>query len=101
MQRTSKYRSHPNRQQREILSAQFDMCRELYNAALQERMESYEMTPKGVTWLQQQSQLPAIQEVRPEFKNVHAQTLQAILIRLNRSFQDFFRRLKKGQACHA
>src|SRR6266481_6602031 len=75
MQRTFKYRLYPNRKQRETLAAQLDLCRELYNAALQERMESYKTTRKGVTWLQQQSQLPAIKEVRPEFKSVHAHTV--------------------------
>src|SRR6266480_4114949 len=90
MQRTFKYRLYPNRKQRETLSAQLDLCRELYNAALQERIESYKTTGKGVTWLEQQAQLPAIKEVRPEFKSVHAHTLQAVLIRLNRSFHNFF-----------
>jgi putative transposase len=75
MQRTFKYRLYPNRQQRETPAAQLEMCRELCNAALQERMESYKTTGKGVTWLQQQAQLPAIKEVRPEFKSVHAHTL--------------------------
>jgi len=89
MQRTFKYRLYPNRKQRETLAAQLDLCRELYNAALQERMESYKTTRKGVTWLQQQSQLPAIKEVRPEFKSVHAHPLQAALIRLHRSFQNW------------
>jgi putative transposase len=88
MQRTFKYRLYPNRQQRETLAAQLDLCRELYNAALQERIASYKTTRKSVTWLQQQSQLPAIKEVRPEFKSVHAHTLQAVLIRLNRSFSE-------------
>lgn len=97
MQRTFKYRLYPNRKQREILAAQLDMCRELYNAGLQERIESYKTVGKGVTWLQQQSQLPDIKEVRPEFKTVHAHTLQAVLIRLNRSFQNFFRHVKKGE----
>ena len=96
MQRTFKYRLYPNRQQRETLAAQLDLCRELYNAALQERIASYKTTRKGVTWLQQQAQLPAIKEVRPEFKRVHAHTLQAVLIRLNRSFQNFFRRVKNN-----
>jgi putative transposase len=97
MQRTFKFRLYPNRRQREILSAHLDMCRELYNAALQERMESYKTTGKGVTWLQQQAQLPAIQEIRPEFKTVHAHTLQAVLLRLNCSFRNFFRRVKNGE----
>src|SRR2546421_6830203 len=60
MQRTFKYRLYPNRKQRETLAAQLELCRELYNAALQERIESYKTTRKGVTWLQQQSQLPAV-----------------------------------------
>jgi putative transposase len=99
MRRTFKYRLYPNRKQREILSARLHMCRESYNAALQER--TYNITRKGVTWFELQSQLPAIQEARPEFKNVHAHSLQGALIRLNRSFQNFLRRVKKGQACHA
>ncbi len=53
MQRTLKYRLYPNRKQRDVLAAQLGMCRELYNAALQERIESYKTTGKGVTWLQQ------------------------------------------------
>ena len=97
MQRTFKYRLCPNRKQRETLTLQLDLCRELYNAALQERIESYKTTQKGVTWRQQQSQLPAIKEVRPEFKSINAHTLQAVLIRLNRSFQNFFRRVKQGR----
>ena len=97
MERTFKYRLYPNRKQRETLAAQLDLCRELYNAALQERMASYKTTGKGVTWLQQQAQLPAIKEVRPEFKSVHAPTLQAVLIRLHRSFQNFFRRVQKNE----
>src|SRR5947207_13158485 len=52
---------------------------------------------KGVTWLEQQSQPTAIKAARPEFKSVHAHTLQAVLIRLNRSFQNFFRRVKKNE----
>src|SRR2546429_9969325 len=98
MQRTFKYRLYPNRKQRETLSAQLDLCRELYNAALQERIASYKTTRKGVTWLEQQAQLPSIKEVRPEFKSVHAHTLQAVLIRFNRPFQNFFRSVKKNRA---
>src|ERR1700719_4657191 len=48
MQRIFKYRLYPNRQQRETLAAQVDLCRELYNAVLQERIESYKTTGKGV-----------------------------------------------------
>ena len=96
MRRTYKYRLYPDRKQREILTLHLDLCRELFNAGLQERIDSYKHgTP--VRWLDQQAQLPAIKEVRPEFKNIHAHTLQAVLIRLHRSFQNFFRRVRQGQ----
>jgi putative transposase len=71
MQRTFKYRLYPNHKQQDSLAAQLDMCRELYNAAVPERIESYAYR-KAVTWLDQQAQLPAIKAVRPEFKNVRA-----------------------------
>ena len=98
MPRTFKYRLYAKRRQRETLAAQLDLCRELYNAALQERIASYKTMRKGVTWLEQQAQLPSIKEVRPEFKSVHAHTLQAVLLRLNRSFQNFFRGVKKNES---
>jgi putative transposase len=82
MQHTYKYRLYPNRKQREILTLHLDLCRELFNAGLQERIDSYKHG-SPVRWADQQAQLPAIKEVRPAFKNIHGHTLQA-LIRLHR-----------------
>jgi putative transposase len=72
------------------------LCRELYHAALPERIESYQTHRKGVTWLEQPSPLPASKEARPEFKNLHAPRPQAVLIGLHRAFQNFFGRIRKG-----
>ena len=96
MHRIFKYRLYPNRKQRMMRDTHLMLCRE-YNAGLPERIECYKTNRKGVTWLEQQSQLPAIKEARPEFKNIHAHTLQAVLIGLNRAFQNFFGRVGKGQ----
>ena len=38
---TFKYRLYPNRLQREKLQATLDLCRELYNAGLQERRDAW------------------------------------------------------------
>ena len=38
--KTFKFRLYPNRPQREKLTATLDVCRELYNAGLQERIEA-------------------------------------------------------------
>jgi len=39
--KTLKFRLYPNRSQRERLTATLDVCRELYNAGLQERIEAW------------------------------------------------------------
>src|SRR5437016_8547487 len=39
--KTFKFRLYPNRQQRDKLTATLDVCRELYNAGLQERIEAW------------------------------------------------------------
>ncbi|HEV2459304.1 MAG TPA: transposase, partial [Ktedonobacterales bacterium] len=45
----------------------------------------------------QSAQLPTIKQVRPEYRDVHAQVLQDVLTRLDRAFQTFFRRVKAGE----
>ena len=46
--RTFKYRLYPNREQREKLQATLEVCRELYNAALQERREAWASARKSI-----------------------------------------------------
>jgi putative transposase len=41
--------------------------------------------------------LPAIKDVRPEYREVHSQVLQDVLTRLDRAFAAFFRRVKAGE----
>jgi len=72
-------------------------CRELYNAALQERREAWQKCGVSVTEASQSAQLPAIKEVRPEYRDIHSQVLQDVLMRLDRAFQAFFRRAKNGE----
>src|SRR5436309_957119 len=92
-----KYRLYPNRQQEAALVETLDRCRELYNAALQERKEAYRMAGKTLTFAHQSAELPAVKEVRPEYWNINAQVLQDVLHRLDKAFQAFFRRLRDGE----
>ena len=39
--KTFKFRLYPNRQQRDKLHVTLDVCRELYNAGLQERIDAW------------------------------------------------------------
>jgi putative transposase len=71
-------------------------CRELYNAGLHERREAWQQCGVSITAASQSAQLPAIKDVRPEYRAVHAQVLQDVLTRLDRAFQAFFRRVRAG-----
>jgi putative transposase len=71
-------------------------CRELYNAGLQERKAAWETCRVSVSFAMQSAQLPAIKEVRPEYRDIHAQVLQDVLRRLDKACAAFFRRLQAG-----
>jgi putative transposase len=96
MIRTYKYRLYPTRKQGERLTWWLDRCRELYNAALQERRDAYKMCKVSVNYYAQANQLPAIKEARPEYGEVNAQVLQNVLRRADKAYAAFFRRVKIG-----
>ena len=91
------YRLYPTRAQEEALARILDLTRELYNAALQERRDAYKKTGKSVTVYDQMRSLGEVKVVRPEYQGVYAQVLQETLKRLDRAFQGFFRRVKRGE----
>jgi putative transposase len=73
--KTFKFRLYPNRQQRDKLTATIDVCRELYNAGLEERIGSWKnRTP--VECYHQINQLPDIKETRPDVAGVRSLRLQ-------------------------
>jgi putative transposase len=94
---TFKYRLYPNRQQQEKLQATLDVCRELYNAALQERRDAWASHRKGIGYVAQANQLGSIKEVRPDVAAVHSQVLQDALCRVDKTFKSFFLRVKRKQ----
>ncbi|HEX6800425.1 MAG TPA: transposase [Ktedonobacterales bacterium] len=95
--KTFKYQLHPTPEQEQALETVLWRCRELYNAGLEERKLAWEKRSVSVTFAMQSAQLPAIKEVRPEYRDVNAQVLQDVLHRLDRAFQAFFRRVQAGE----
>lgn len=95
--RTFKFRLYPNRQQRERLQATLDVCRELYNAALQERRDAWTTTRKGIGYVSQANQLGEIKAIREDVASVHSQVLQDTLRRIDKTFKSFFLRCKRKQ----
>src|SRR5439155_26976119 len=91
------YRLYPTAKQAEHLTWVLDRCRELYNAALEERREAYRMAGKTRGYCEQARELPGLKEDCPEYKRVGSQVLQDVLKRVDLAFRAFFRRFKAGQ----
>jgi len=73
------------------------LCRQLYNASLQERRDAYQINRVSINYQAQQNQLPEIKVTNPEYKDIHSQVLQNVLKRCERAFGGFFRRIKAKQ----
>ena len=70
------------------------MCRELYNAMLQQRIYAYKMGRK-VNYYFQKKEIPEVKKAFPEFNNIHSQVLQDVAIRLDNTYNNFFRRAEE------
>src|SRR5260370_20004719 len=110
-----KYRIYSNKKQAEKLQWTLDRVRELYNAALQERRDAYEIMVRrhpnfydedtrqqlarahASSFEQQSGQLPEIKEVREEYQEIYSQVLQDMLHRVKKAFDDFFERVRAGK----
>ena len=97
MKKTFRYRAYLTEDQEPKAEEWLRLCRELYNAALQERSDAWRIAGASVNFFAQSAQLPEIKKTRPEFAGVCAQTLQNVLRRIDEAFGHFFRRVKSGE----
>ena len=88
---------YPNSAQTARLEAWTRLHCELYNAALEERIDAWKKQRKSISYLDQQNVLPQIKADRPEFVELGSHALQQTLRRLDLAFAAFFRRVKAGQ----
>jgi putative transposase len=97
MRKAFKYRVYPTKAQAVKLESWIDLCRELHNAAIEERRDSWRGAGISVSFYDQCKQLPEIKKERPELAEVYSQILQQALHRVDSAFQHFFRRVKSGE----
>jgi len=103
MRRAYRFRLYPKTKQAELLEQTLTLCRRLYNAGLEHRIIAYR-NDQSISYLQQQNELPQIKREMPEYGLVHSQVLQETLRRLDRAYQNFFRRVaekRKGKSVKA
>src|SRR5712692_3184701 len=98
MRKTFKYRIYPKKETEQKLYWTLTRYRELYNAALSERKDAYTYAGKSISYYDQQNDLPEIKaEIREEYQDIAAHVLQDVLRRLDRAFQNFFRRIENAE----
>ena len=98
MIRAFKYRIYPTCKQAASLHWTLDRCRELYNAALQERREAWKYEKKYISAFDQINDLPEIKrDIRPEYQEIGSHVLTDVIRRVDKAFKAFFRRVKAGE----
>ena len=97
MRKAFRYRLCPTKAQEAELFNQLRLCRNLYNAGLEERIGAYRKAKVSRNYYDQANLLGEIKEALPEYKGVYSQVLQDVLKRLDKAYQAFFRRVKAGQ----
>jgi len=97
LKRAYKYRLYPTKNQKHKLQGTLDLCKDLYNSALQERIEAYKKNKISLSVFDQIKELPLLKGELPEYGLIYSQVLQNVLKRLDLNFKSFFRRLKNHE----
>jgi putative transposase len=95
--KTFKYKLQPTPEQERELERVLLLCRQLYNVALEQRITAYQRCRVSVSRYQQEAELKDIRTEFPDYAAVHSHVLQDVLARLDRTYQAFFRRAKRGE----
>lgn len=97
MIKTYRFRVNPTARQIKTLEHTLEICRILYNSCLLDRKRTYEQTGKSLSRIDQQKILVADKQRISFLNDIHSQVLQNVLFRVERAFQNFFRRVKAGE----
>jgi putative transposase len=88
--RTYKFRIYPTDAQATALDSTLELCRELYNAMLRQRIYAFR-SGKKVNYKSQQNEIPEIKNTFPEYHNIHSLVIQDVARRLDKAYGNFFR----------
>jgi putative transposase len=71
--------------------------KDLWNGALEERIDKYRKTGKGASYDEQCAALTELRAQAPEYEQINCSAAQVTLRRLNKAFAAFFERVRLGQ----
>jgi putative transposase len=89
-----KHRLYPTRTQTAELDRMLGAFCDLYNAALQQRIEAYRRQGRTLRYVDQAGELRAVRAAEPALAAYSYSAEQQVLRRLDKAFRAFFRRLR-------
>ncbi len=96
MERTYKFRIYPNVVQMANLTNTLTLCRKLYNAGLEERIQAHK-AGQPTNYYKQKRELVEVKKELPEYSGVYSHALQDVMARLDKAYKGFFRRVSNGE----
>src|SRR5215467_5395248 len=96
--KTVQYKLQPTPEQERALEDVLHRCRTLYNRALEQPITWWRRGQgRSVSRYQQEAELKDLRAEFPEYAAVHSHVLQDVLARLDKTYQDVFRRVSAGE----
>ncbi len=92
--KTYKYCIYPTKKRTLILTQTLDACQILCNLCIVDRKNAFEKTGKRIMGIRRQEILKIDKSKINSLDGIHSQVLQNVLFRIDRSFQNPFRRVK-------
>jgi len=96
MRKTYLYKAKINKQTEANCNQWLGLCHNLYNQALEQRINAYKEKKESISAFKQMSQLPELRKSSTELKAVGSQVLQDVIQRLDKAYKSFFQRVKQG-----
>ena len=97
MLKTYKIRIYPNKHQEELINRTIGCCRFVYNYYLDLKIKEYKKNKKSLTYNMCANHLTQLKQELEWLNEVDSISLQQSLRDLDSAYQNFFRRLKKGE----
>ena len=97
MKLTKKLKIKISKKDADRLEKQSNLCRVLYNTALEQRIMVWKGQRKSLSVYDQKKELPELKDELPEFKQIYNKYLSETLFRLENTFKSFFQRCKEGK----
>jgi putative transposase len=95
--KTYKEKLRPTPVQERALEDVLWRCRDLYNAALEQRITAWQYRHASLCRYAQEAELKDLRAAFPEYAAIHSHVLQDVLARLDKTYQAFFRRVQRGE----